>query len=51
MREEILKNRNLLEGNFIGSMLKDLTAIDDFMDLEINKELLSLITQVIIVSI
>ena len=40
MREEILKNRNLLEGNFIGSMLKDLTAIDDFMDLEINKELL-----------
>ena len=26
MREEILKNRNLLEGNFIGSMLKDLTG-------------------------
>lgn len=40
MKNEILKNRNLIEGNFIGSILKDLPSVDDFMDLDITKELM-----------
>lgn len=39
LESEILKPRQIIEGNFIGCILKDLSLIDDYLDLNLTTDL------------